>query len=79
MAYVLKENQRAQILVEGSKMIPFSHAIVDDEGEVIRKHRWSVKEAKWFTENNPHVKVIKLEKPIEVKEDLFELVGEALY
>jgi len=60
-------------------MIPFSYAVVDDEGEVIRKYRWSVKEAKWFTENNPHVKVVKLEKPIEVKENLFELVGEALY
>ena len=48
-------------------MIPFSHAIVDDEGEVIRKHRWSVKEAKWFTDNNPHVKVVKLPKEI-VKE-----------
>ena len=34
-------------------MIPFSYAVVDDEGEVIRKYRWSVKEAKWFTENNP--------------------------
>jgi hypothetical protein len=65
--------------VEGSKMIPFSYAIVDDEGEVIRKHRWSVKEAKWFTENNPDVKVIKLDKPKEVKEDLFELVGECLF
>ena len=60
-------------------MIPFSHAIIDDEGEVIRKHRWSVKEAKWFTENNPDVKVIKLDKPKEVKEDLFELVGECLF
>jgi hypothetical protein len=60
-------------------MIPFSYAVVDDEGEVIRKYRWSVKEAKWFTDNNPHVKVVKLEKPIEVKENLFELVGEALY
>ena len=66
-------------MVEGSKMIPFSYAIVDDEGEVIRKHRWSVKEAKWFTENNPDVKVIKLDKPKEVKEDLFELVGECLF
>jgi len=66
-------------LVEGSNMIPFSYAIVDDEGEVIRKHRWSVKEAKWFTENNPDVKVIKLDKPIEVKEDLFKLVGECLF
>lgn len=59
--------------------IPFSHAVVDDEGEVIRKYRWSVKEAKWFTDNNPYVKVIKLEKPIEVKEDLFELVGECMF
>jgi hypothetical protein len=60
-------------------MIPFSYAVVDDEGEVIRKYRWSVKEAKWFTENNPDVKVIKLDKPIEVKEDLFKLVGECLF
>lgn len=60
-------------------MIPFSHAIIDDEGEVIRKHRWSVKEAKWFTENNPDVKVVKLDKPKEVKEDLLELVGECLF
>jgi len=60
-------------------MIPFSYAVVDDEGEVIRKHRWSVKEAKWFTDNNPDVKVIKLDKPIEVKENLIELVGECLF
>ena len=60
-------------------MIPFSYAIIDDEGEVIRKHRWSVKEAKWFTENNPNVKVVKLDKPKEVKEDLFQLIGECLF
>jgi hypothetical protein len=60
-------------------VIPFSYAVVDDEGEVIRKHRWSVKEAKWFTENNPDVKVVKLDKPIVVKEDLFQLVGECLF
>jgi hypothetical protein len=66
-------------LVEERRMIPFSYAVIDDEGEVIRKHRWSVKEAKWFTENNPDVKVIKLDKPKEVKEDLFQLVGECLF
>jgi hypothetical protein len=66
-------------LVEERRMIPFSYAVVDDEGEVIRKHRWSVKEAKWFTENNPDVKVIKLDKPKEVKENLFKLVGECLF
>ena len=60
-------------------MIPFSYAVVDDEGEVIRQYRWSVKEAKWFTENNPNVKVVKLDKPIVVKEDLFQLVGECLF
>ena len=60
-------------------MIPFSYAIIDDEGEVIRKHRWSVKEAKWFTENNPDVKVVKLDKPKVVKEDLFQLLGECLF
>ncbi len=66
-------------MVEERRMIPFSYAVIDDEGEVIRKHRWSVKEAKWFTENNPDVKVIKLDKPKEVKEDLFQLVGECLF
>jgi hypothetical protein len=65
-------------------MIPFSHAIIDDEGEVIRKHRWSVKEAKWFTENNPSVKVVKLEQEpkqtsTQIQQELFNLVGKALY
>jgi hypothetical protein len=65
-------------------MIPFSYAVVDDEGEVIRKYRWSVKEAKWFTDNNPSVKVIRLEKePIQtqtqIQQELFNLVGEAIY
>jgi hypothetical protein len=62
-----------------SAMIPFSYAIIDDEGEVIRKHRWSVKEAKWFTENNTDVKVVKLDKPKVIKEDLYQLVGECLF
>jgi hypothetical protein len=65
--------------VEERRMIPFSYAIIDDEGEVIRKHRWSVKEAKWFTENNPDVKVVKLDKPKVIKEDLYQLVGECLF
>ena len=65
-------------------MIPFSYAVIDDEGEVIRKYRWSVKEAKWFTDNNPSVKVIRLEKePIQtqtqIQQELFNLVGEAIY
>ena len=65
-------------------MIPFSYAIIDDEGEVIRKYRWSVKEAKWFTEKNPHVKVIKLEREpkqtmAQIQQELFNSVGEALF
>jgi len=65
-------------------MIPFSYAVIDDEGEVIRKYRWSVKEAKWFTENNPSVKVIRLEQEpkqtsIQIQQELFNLVGEAKY
>ena len=30
----------------------FTHALLDDEGEIIRKYRWSKSEAKWFTENH---------------------------
>ena len=73
-----------QIGIGDMELIPFSYAILDDDGEVIRKHRWSVKEAKWFTENNPHVKVVKLEVPkepsyTEVFESAFNLVGECLF
>lgn len=60
-------------------MIQFSYAILDDDNEIIRKNRWSSKEAKWFKENNPNVNLIKLEKQVNVKEDLFALVGECLF
>lgn len=42
--------------------MPFTHAVLDDEGEVVRKYRWSRKEAKWFTENNKDVIVVELPK-----------------
>jgi hypothetical protein len=58
-------------------MIPFSHAIVDEMGDVVRKFRWSAKEAKWHKDQGKNV--VKLDKPIEVKEDLFKLVGECLF
>jgi len=64
-------------LVEGSRMIPFSHAIVDEMGDIVRKFRWSAKEAKWHKDQGKNV--VKLDKPIEVKEDLFKLVGECLF
>lgn len=59
--------------------LPFTHATLDDDGEIIRKYRWNNKEAKWFTENNKDVIVIKLAKEAVVKEDLYELVGECLF
>ena len=59
-------------------MIPFSYAVLDDDGEVVRKHRWSAREAKWFKDNNPTITIIKLEKQI-IKEDLFKLVGACLF
>lgn len=55
----------------------FTHAIVDDMGDIIRKYRWSAKEAKWHKEQGSNV--IKLEVVKEVKEDLSELVGECLF
>ena len=64
-------------MVEGSRMIPFSHAIVDEMGDIVRKFRWSAKEAKWHKDQGKNV--VKLDKPIEVKEDLFKLVGECLF
>jgi hypothetical protein len=45
-----------------SDTMPFTHAVLDDEGEVVRKYRWSRKEAKWFTDNNKDVIVVELPK-----------------
>jgi hypothetical protein len=32
--------------IGGNMATPFTHAIVDDMGDIIRKYRWSSKEAK---------------------------------
>lgn len=62
-------------------MIPFSHAIVDEDGEIVRKFRWSAKEAKWHREQGKNV--IKLEVVKETTESpfmqAFNLVGECLF
>jgi hypothetical protein len=55
----------------------FTHAVVDDMGDIIRKYRWSAKEAKWHKEQGSNV--IKLEVVKEVKEDISTLVGECLF
>jgi len=57
--------------------IPFTYAIVDDDGEILRKYRWNVREAKWHKEQGSNV--IKLEVIKEVKEDVMSLVGECLF
>ena len=56
---------------------PFTYAVVDDMGDIIRKHRWNVREAKWHKEQGSNV--IKLEVVKEVKEDVMSLVEECLF
>lgn len=61
-------------------MIPFSHAVIDEDGEIVRKYRWSAKEAKWHKDQGKNV--IKLEVEKTTTESLFtqafKLVGECL-
>jgi len=56
---------------------PFTYAVVDDMGDIIRKYRWNAKEAKWHKEQGSNV--IKLEVIKEVKEDVMSLVEECLF
>ena len=58
-------------------MLPFTYAVVDDDGEIVRKYRWNVREAKWHKYQGSNV--IKLEVIKEVKEDVMSLVGECLF
>jgi hypothetical protein len=58
-------------------MLPFTYAVVDDDGEVLRKYRWNAKEAKWHKEQGSNV--IKLEVFKETKEDVMSLVGDCLF
>ena len=57
--------------------LPFTYAVIDDDGEVLRKYRWNVKEAKWHKEQGSNV--IKLEVVKETKEDVMSLVGDCLF
>jgi len=60
--------------------IPFTYAVVDDDGEVLRQYRWTPKEAKWHKEQGKNVIKLEVVKEVkEVKEDLYELVGECLF
>ena len=59
----------------------FTHAIVDDMGDIIRKYRWSSKEAKWHKEQGSIV--IKLEVIKETEnnsyDELSKLCGETIF
>jgi len=60
--------------------VDFSHAIIDDNGDIIRKYRWSAKEAKWHKDQGKTV--IKLEvKVVKINQyqQALEFVGESLY
>lgn len=57
--------------------MPFRYAIIDDAGEIIRKYRWSAKEAKWHKDRGENVVALPKEKII--KENLYDLVGECLF
>lgn len=43
-------------------MIPFSYAVVDSDGEVLRKYRWNAKEAKWHKDQGKNVIKLEVEK-----------------
>ena len=58
-------------------MLPFTYAVIDDDGEVLRKYRWNAREAKGHKEQGSNV--IKLEVVKETKEDVMTLVGDCLF
>jgi hypothetical protein len=61
-------------------MLPFTYAVVDDDGEILRKHRWNVREAKWHKEQGSNVIKLEVVKEVkEVKEDVMTLVGDCLF
>ena len=61
--------------------LPFTYAVVDDDGEVLRKYRWNAREAKWHKEQGSNViklEVIKQEENNSYDE-LSKLCGEAIF
>jgi len=63
-------------------MIDFTHAIYDDEGNVLRKLRLSKKEFDWYKSEKPYLIIRKLkttnQKNINQRE-LFNQIGECLF
>lgn len=63
-------------------MIDFTHAIYDNDGNVLRKLRLSKKEFDWYKSEKPYLLIRKLEitkqKNIN-QQELFNQIGECLF
>jgi hypothetical protein len=63
-------------------MIDFTHAIYDDEGNVLRKLRLSKKEFDWYKSEKPYLIIKKLETTNQKnsnQRELFNQIGECLF
>jgi hypothetical protein len=49
----------------------FTHAVMDN-GDMIKKYRWSNKEAKWYQDTHKNIQVIKL--TTAPKQNVFDLI-----
>ena len=63
-------------------MIEFTHAIYDDDGNVLRKLRLSKKEFDWYKSEKPYLIIRKLETTKQKninQQELFNQIGECLF
>ena len=63
-------------------MIDFTHAIYDDDGNVLRKLRLSKKEFDWYKSEKPYLIIRKLETTDQKninQQELFNQIGECLF
>lgn len=44
-------------------IVDFNYAILDEFGDILRKFRWSAKEAKWHKEQGKNIIKLEVEKP----------------
>ena len=59
----------------------FTYAVVDDMGDIIRKYRWNVREAKWHKEQGSNVIKLEVVKQTEsnIYDELSKLCGDAVF
>jgi hypothetical protein len=55
--------------VSSEELYPFTHMVVDDDAIPLRRFR-SKREAGWFVENKPDLKVVKLDVVIKTVKEL---------